>query len=541
MKRNYFNKWAAAVLTFTMLLTGCGQAADSNATDNEILPESAAETDSEVKGDSASSEVASESSGDRQTLKLFVDETWWPYDSWNGRIPEMVSEKLGIDIEVTVAADDTAMNLMIASGEMGDLVCTGKFGRMSDSNVCYSLDELAEMAGEELELHSVLRYVNTADDGNIYTVMAGFSPECDMKQYDKAVYEGPGLAVRTDIYEELGSPEVKDLDDFEALLAQVKEKYPDKIPFIYNSVHNNNFIKVLFGATTGSEGFIDMDGKAVPFIKDPNLKAYYATMNEWYRKGYMSDENLAFTSDDNDLEYMISDKVFAVSKYCDTENVFNGRMEKAGCDFTVTQLIDLTNMDGAKFHQTTAGWRGLFVPKSCSNPELAYKFIKFALSWEGQELMQWGEEGVDWEWSEDKSYPVMKYDFDNPNTEEGVKYWGWMYHNSVTNSIPGYENGGATYAAKKAITDIAEVNPILGMLRLNADSEEQAIMKNLSELYKTKSVEIITAPSAEASEKLYEEMLTTADELGIEKLEEWAVPRYEEKKAGYDAIKDNEK
>ena len=110
MKRNYFNKWAAAVLTFTMLLTGCGQAADSNATDNEILPESAAETDSEVKGDSASSEVASESSGDRQTLKLFVDETWWPYDSWNGRIPEMVSEKLGIDIEVTVAADDTAMN-----------------------------------------------------------------------------------------------------------------------------------------------------------------------------------------------------------------------------------------------------------------------------------------------------------------------------------------------------------------------------------------------------------------------------------------------
>ena len=122
-----------------------------------------------------------------------------------------------------------------------------------------------------------------------------------------------------------------------------------------------------------------------------------------------------------------------------------------------------------------------------------------------------------------------------------MKYWGWMYHNSVTNSIPGYENGGATYAAKKAITDIAEVNPILGMLRLNADSEEQAIMKNLSELYKTKSVEIITAPSAEASEKLYEEMLTTADELGIEKLEEWAVPRYEEKKAGYDAIKDNEK
>ena len=201
MKRNYFNKWAAAVLTFTMLLTGCGQAADSNATDNEILPESAAETDSELKGDSASSEVASESSGDMQTLKLFVDETWWPYDSWNGRIPEMVSEKLGIDIEVTVAADDTAMNLMIASGEMGDLVCTGKFGRMSDSNVCYSLDELAEMAGEELELHSVLRYVNTADDGNIYTVMAGFSPECDMKQYDKAVYEGPGLAVRTDIYE----------------------------------------------------------------------------------------------------------------------------------------------------------------------------------------------------------------------------------------------------------------------------------------------------------------------------------------------------
>ena len=538
--KNVAKKWLACLLTGSVVLAGCAAQGGGKASSGAGQTENQNEMDVQTSAQETREDQVNQ---EREVLKLFVDETWWSYDSWSGRIPELLSERLGVDFEVTIAADDTELNLMIASGELGDLVCTGKFGRMSDANVSYSLDELAGRAGEELDIHSVMRFVNTAEDGQIYTLMAGFSPRSYLQQWDKAVYEAAGMVVRSDIYEEMGSPDIKNLDDLERLLQMVKEKYPDMIPLIFNATHQNAFLKLLCGATVNTDGFIDIEGKAAPFIKDPNFKKYFELMNDWYRKGYMSDENFAFTSDDNDLEYIISNKAFADSRYSDTADVFNSKLKDAGCDFTVTQLIDITYMDGAKFTQGTAGWRGLFVPKSCKNPELAYKVLKYLWSPEGQQLMLWGEEGKDWEWSEDRTYPILNYDFDNPSQEgraDGLKFWGWMYHDGAMAALPGFASGGATYPARRALTDISETNPVLGTLRLGADSEEQTIMKNLTELFKMKAVEIITAPSKEEASALYEEMLQTAEELGAHKLEAWAAERYESKKAEYDRIKDNE-
>ena len=127
-----------------------------------------------------SSALAAEG-GELVKLRFFNDETWWPYTVWEGRIPEKIGEKTGVTFEVTTAADSTALNLMIASGDLGDLVLTSdnaKISRLQNSDMCYTLDELAEMAGEEsFDVHPVLRLVNTADDGNLYTIMCGYSPE----------------------------------------------------------------------------------------------------------------------------------------------------------------------------------------------------------------------------------------------------------------------------------------------------------------------------------------------------------------------------
>ena len=34
--------------------------------------------------------------GDVPTLTLFVDETWWPYDKWEGAVPEEFEKRLGV-------------------------------------------------------------------------------------------------------------------------------------------------------------------------------------------------------------------------------------------------------------------------------------------------------------------------------------------------------------------------------------------------------------------------------------------------------------
>ncbi len=52
------------------------------------------------------------------------------------------------------------------------------------------------------------------------------------------------------------------------------------------------------------------------------------------------------------------------------------------------------------------------------------------------------------------------------------------------------------------------------------------------------TAQIITASTPEASKALYQEMLTTAQSMGVDKLDNWADSKYAEKKAAYDEIKD---
>lgn len=527
------------------MIAGCGSSSSSgssaaSSTDSEAT--AAATESAETSGtESATTETASTSTGSgthTHHLKLFVDETWWPYQSWQGRIPELVEDKLDTDIEVTVAADTNALNMGIASSSLGDLVVSDTFARMADSNVSYDIYELADQYNVQLPFDDVTKFVNTANDGHVYTVQCGYSPDFFMKKYNKAVYEGPGLVLRSDIYQALGSPKIENTDDLESLFAQVKEKYPDVIPFVYNTTHNNNFLKVLCGATTYTSGYVDVDGVAKPFIYDPALKDYYLLMNKWYNAGYMSDENFAFTADDSDKEYMVSGKIFADSKYSDTKSEMDKALNEAGVtDYNTIQVYDILNTQpGAKFKFSSVGWRGIYIPKSCTDPEAAIKFLNFCYSQEGMHLILWGEEGKDWNWSDDKSYPVLNYDWDSPNTDDGMKYWGWMTHDGVANTLPSAGDKSDTYAARKALTAVTESNPVLAMIRLDPDSEEATIMANLTDLEKNSAVSIITAGSQEEAEAAYDEMISTADSLGGQKLIDYAKDLYTEKKAEYDKI-----
>ena len=542
MKRKVLKSLVSIGMASALLLTACGGSTASSDSSTVASKEEAVADTAAEETNAASKETAQSGSTEIVKLRFFNDETWWPYTVWEGRIPEKISEETGVTFEVTTAADSTALNLMIASGDLGDLILTSdnaKISRLQNSDMCYTLDELAQMAGEEsFDVHPVLRLVNTADDGNLYTIMCGYSPDYYMKEYPKAVYETTGLVVRDDMYEAIGSPVVKNLDDFEAMLATVKEKYPDVVPFMYNYTHTNGIIKMLLGSDVGIGGFLDVDGHAKAFIEDPVLEDYYELMNDWYLKGYMTDENFAFTSDSDDSDYMAAGKLYALAKYSNTADEMGVTLTEAGCDYGLVQLTDIiANQPGAKHLQTTAGWRGMFVPKSCADPVAAYNFMKFMYSEDGQCLSLWGEEGVDWNWDEEHSYPVLNYDFESPNEADGMKFWGWIYHDGVRNTLPGYGNEGQTFKAREAATAISETNPVLGMLRMGADSEEQTIMNNLVELYNNMTAQIITASTPEASKALYQEMLTTAQSMGVDKLDNWADSKYAEKKAAYDEIK----
>ena len=73
---------------------------------------------------------------------------------------------------------------------------------------------------------------------------------------------------------------------------------------------------------------------------------------------------------------------------------------------------------------------------------------------DGRCLSLWGR-SVDWNWDEEHSYPVLNYDFESPNEADGMKFWGWIYHDGVRNTLPGYGNEGQTFKAREAATAIS--------------------------------------------------------------------------------------
>lgn len=497
---------------------------------------------SEASSAASSPESSEDAAGDSAPvkLKLFVENTWWYYKEWAGRIPELATAATGVDFEVTVAADENALNLLIASGDMGDIVLSEAISRMNDGQICYDLDSLAQQYGMDISgIGEVMRFVNTANDGKLYSILCGFSPEKVMEEYE-AVVEGEGVICRTDILEELGykQEDINGIADFEEVLAKVKENYPEMVPVVWCSSNYCRVPNILFGARREEDGFVEQDGQLYTFIQDPKMKNAYMLLNKWSRLGYITEENFGFQTGNEDLEYFLAGKAFANIYYGNSAEFWNSDiLPKANADFTVTQLINIWNEPTAEFIQKSPGWRGLYIPKSCKDPEAALRFNLWAWSDEGRHTLLWGEEGVDWTWSEDHTYPKLNWSFENPNMEDGMKYWGWTNHNGYDNTAPQKSNAGTTLASYEKLTSILRMAPVMGMIRVPPDTQEEVIMNNLKQLERTERINIVTAPTEAEALAAYDNMIKMAEEIGANQLVEWATPFYEEKSAAYEEIR----
>ena len=168
-----FRRATAIVLSLAMAfsLTACGGTEKAQGTASAESSES-----------QASGEVQEKAEENIPTLTLFVDETWWPYDKWEGAVPEEFERRLGVKVEVTRAADDNQLALMVASGDMPDIICSYRYQYLADSQVCYPLDELHEEYPEiPFEVDPAYQFVNKAPDGHYYTIGCGFLRNMSIK------------------------------------------------------------------------------------------------------------------------------------------------------------------------------------------------------------------------------------------------------------------------------------------------------------------------------------------------------------------------
>ncbi|OME85222.1 hypothetical protein BK120_11910 [Paenibacillus sp. FSL A5-0031] len=470
------------------------------------------------------------------TLDLFVDQTWWPLKDFKGKIPEQITLKTGVKLNITVATDEKQLPLMIASGDLPDLVATGtgaQIKRLSDPKMSYSWQELIDQYATDFKIDPEYIAVNTEEDGKYYTIRNNFSTAAEWKANEKyALTDGAGITVRSDIMEAIGNPEIKTMEDFNTLLGMVKTKYPDMIPLVLNPnpAWAKGYIGMQFGAM--KDGMVEKDGKLVHALRTPELEQMYLYMNELYRNGYIKAENFAYKNEDQAKQIMTSGKGFAYA--WTTSGASRIGAETKDTNYKWMQLPAKIS-ESFKSEHYGSGWQGVFITKKNKNPEAAIKLMQFLLSDEGQRLALWGIEGTDYNMSEDGGYPIFTYDraSDEVKNSMGVYWWGLLAGNAVNEALGTYVPGTETTKANQELSALTTFMPEIGLVQPAADSQEQVTTNNITNMIDNEEAKIYMATSEEAAKKAFENMVKQADKMGMDKLEQWANTKYEEVKANF--------
>lgn len=471
-------------------------------------------------------------SNEVKELSLFIDASWYPVKEWKGSVAEKITEKTGIKLNVTVATDDKQLPLMIASGDLPDLVFTyANIDRMSDSKLSYPWNELIEKYAPDFKIDPTRIAIHTMDDGNFYTVRNSFATQEEMAQnkYSVGSDGNPGIAVREDILKELGNPPVDTIDHFVKVLGMVKQKYPDMIPLIMDKDWIEQYFLQQFGVEGLLDGWYERDGKVDYAIRQPEMLEFFKFMNRLYREGYILAENFAYTNDQIDDQYATSGKAFAHSHTVSVADMDNIKVKNAGGSYTF-QMLPSAISKNTKAVSSGLGFAGTFITKKNKDPEASIKFLQFLASDEGKKLTMFGVEGEHWTWN-DEGYPNLKYDpsdadFVNGN---GIKWW-YLYNDGVTEGMLSYVPGAQKTKALMERKAFTVYKPELGLIQLQPDSDEKTIKTKIDEMIKNEKVKIYLAKSEEEAVANYETMVKNAEKIGLDRLVDWANQTYQKKK-----------
>ncbi|MDQ0058781.1 extracellular solute-binding protein [Paenibacillus harenae] len=464
-------------------------------------------------------------------LTMFVDATWYPFQDWKGEIPEAITKATGVKPKITVATDDKQLALMVASGDLPDIVVSFNFKLMSDGNISLPYNEIFPKYAPSVKFDPVKELVNTVSDGNYYAIRNDFSTEAEWKASPYAHMMVPGLTLRKDILEGIGNPAIKTLEDLDKAFAAVKEKYPDMTPLILNPNWQRPYFDTQYGA---AGGFADKDGKIEYYLRQDATRKSMLYVNSLYRNGYVTSENFAYKNESETEQMMVSGKGFAYTWTYSGADRLNASSKDSGYEFI--QLAEPLGAE-ASVVSTGTGGLGMYVTKDNKNVEATVKFLEYLYSEEGWRTAEWGIEGKDWTWNE-AGYPEFNYNVQDLETlkEKGVYWWGVPTETGVGMALSSYKSGSETTRQGEAYSKITTFNPAIGMINPDTDSQEQIIRTNIDNMVKTEVTKVYLAPTEAEAVQAYEEILKKAEKIGMSKLEAWATEQYGPLKEKYDSL-----
>ena len=455
--RNSLLKALAAVMAASMILTvaGCGGGGNSSTADSSTSSKTESSAAESTGGDDASSEVTG-SSGPDDTAEHYEFDAYYSYQGsvkpWGeDAASKYMNEKFNITVNYSCpeADADSRLNLMISSDDLPDVIILDRnanwlklinLGKLVDVNTLKydgcSFDE------DILESTQKLLSVN----GGLYGI-----PNWARKG---ATGGNMSWMVNHDVYEQLGSPELKTLEDLHQFMLDAKEKgvktsddqsiFPwlprnddngfNTVSAIYRSYGNPNLVDTYWSQA-------DNDIKLA--VYDDNYIAALKLANQWYKEGLFPETT--YTDSTDQYTEKLSNGRAAVLYYDfsqdDTTHFRTLLQEKDGNTYDLLgwELKDSPIYPAAEGvdwvygeEGGTVGWNVNCITTKAENPQRIFDLYSWMLTKDGSINMMYGPEGGLWEGKDDEGNPILKKPEEELTSDEknaaGCWFWSQPAH-----------------------------------------------------------------------------------------------------------------
>ena len=399
-------------------------AADAAAEGSVTLQEAAANAEAtsyakEVFGDDAQPEEVSYPVDTDESLSLvatFPDPLFssYPNAMADCSIYKAAEEATGIHVDfqgMSTSASNEQFNVMVASGSYPDLIGWGlNFANGDDAEVEEDVildltEDIAQYAPNYYNLLSTDdELLKTAVSSSGYiTAFYGLTTEDGLAK--------EGLAIRTDVLDELGLDKPYTVDDFENTLAAFKD-YGMKQPLMMLApgAIQDNWLAGAFDVAAFCNSFpmsvaptSVQDGEIKFGPVEDGFKDYITLMHDWYEKGYIEADFISDNSNWNGPDYANAITTGdAGIFYCDWGNL-GGYIQASEIDgFSLEATYDMHASEDSINHFgtfiTKSASNGFRITTNCENVELACQWGDWWYSEEGSLLANYGVEGEGFEY-----------------------------------------------------------------------------------------------------------------------------------------------
>ena len=330
-------------------------------------------------------------------LTWYVNADWWNKSWGEDLVTKQIKEDLNLDVEF-ITGDNTKLNTFFASGDMPDLITIFD----SSSQVAQTANKwalpLQDLAKKYDPYFTKVAQKQTLDwyklkDGKTYGYPSYSNTSQDYE--DGTIPPTDAFIIRKDVLDAIGDVDFKTPEGFVSAMKTIKEKFPDLVPFGFNS----------FDASNSSLDATLQNMLGVPIIKDGkfyerNLDEGYVTWLKALRQVHQ-DRNISddsFADDEETLKEKVSSGKYATmllqAFHQKGTELQTWMSSNPGKEYVAVDAMESTEGNEPTLSQAgLSGWTITYISKKTKNPAKAMQLYTYLLDDPGQYLVNFGIEG----------------------------------------------------------------------------------------------------------------------------------------------------